>query len=63
MTRKLQPNEIAPKPIKDQHPATGTLNAIEDPKLVLKMKKKRHLSGLMCPPMGGFVISQEVAGK
>ncbi len=49
MTDEKQPNEVA----SNRTPEKPTLpNAISDPKLMMRLRKNRHMSGLMCPPMG-----------
>ncbi|MDJ0614393.1 MAG: hypothetical protein QNJ29_12035 [Rhizobiaceae bacterium] len=50
MAEKKQPNEV--DDIKKQHTTSKSSlpNAINDPQIMLRLRKKRHMSGLMCPP-------------
>ena len=55
MTEKHQPNAIDPKSTPDETSFANLPNAVTDPQILIRMRKKRHLSGLMCPPVGALI--------
>lgn len=55
MTEKHQPNAIDSKSDLDETSPFDLPNAVTDPQILIRMRKKRHLSGLMCPPVGAIV--------
>ncbi|MEM7289678.1 MAG: hypothetical protein AAF412_04785 [Pseudomonadota bacterium] len=57
MKTKKQPNEVAGRFGKPASQNMQQPNANTDPRIVLKLKQKRHMSGLMCPPMGAVEAS------
>lgn len=57
MTNKNQPNQIDYNT--GQHRAEKPFNAVDgnDSEVLRRLAKKRHLAGLMCPPMGAIHAS------
>ena len=62
MTDKKQPNEIVNESGKRSVPLSELPNAINDPQVMMRLRKKRHLSGLMCPP-APFLPEASKSGK
>ena len=62
MTDKKQPNEIVKEPRKRNVPLSELPNAVDDPQVMMRLRKKRHLSGLMCPP-APFLSEASKSGK
>lgn len=55
MTEKKLPNEIGARNSKKHQNFAKAPNAVRDPQMEMRLRKKRHLSGLMCPPVGSLI--------